>query len=155
MRYVHTAEMGGNMDPVGADAAITDTIPPALATQPDPDRATAGKATTTAAPGGTGQRQDDADTRSRRARLVFTAWLTAAVAAVTVALYARDLSKPHAGVALAALALSSMPAFLSKPGRTSPGVKPGGRGPDYVTTPRPEPSGSGASQPCWPARTST
>ena len=36
MRYVDTAEKGGNMHPVGADAGITDTIPPALAAQPRP-----------------------------------------------------------------------------------------------------------------------
>jgi len=52
MRYVDTAEMGGNVNPAGADVAITDTIPPTLATQLAPDRATAGQATTTAAPGG-------------------------------------------------------------------------------------------------------
>ena len=40
------------MNPAGADVAITDTIPPTLATQLAPDRATAGQATTTAAPGG-------------------------------------------------------------------------------------------------------
>ena len=33
MRYVETAEMGGNMNPAGADVAITDTISPTLATQ--------------------------------------------------------------------------------------------------------------------------
>jgi hypothetical protein len=40
------------MKPAGADVAITDTIPPTLATQLTPDRATAGQAMTTAAPGG-------------------------------------------------------------------------------------------------------
>jgi hypothetical protein len=52
MRYVDTAEMGENMTPAGADVAIADTIPPTLATQLAPDRATAGQATPTAAPGG-------------------------------------------------------------------------------------------------------
>ncbi len=84
MRYVETAEMGGNMNPADADVAITDTIPPTFATQLVRDRATAGQAATTAALGRTRQRQDDADTRARRTRLVFAAWLTA-VAAVTVA----------------------------------------------------------------------
>ena len=50
MRYVDTAEMGGNMNPAGADVAITDTMPPTLVTQLAPDRATAGQATITAAP---------------------------------------------------------------------------------------------------------
>lgn len=49
MRYVDTAEMGGNMNHAGPDATITDTILPTLATQLVPDRATAGQATTTAA----------------------------------------------------------------------------------------------------------
>jgi hypothetical protein len=49
MRYVDTAEMGGNMNPAGADVAITDTISPTLATQLAPDRATAGQAATAAA----------------------------------------------------------------------------------------------------------
>ena len=49
MRYVDTAEMGGNMNPAGADVAITDTMPPTLVTQLAPERATAGQATTTAA----------------------------------------------------------------------------------------------------------
>ncbi len=93
MRYMDTAEMGGNMNPAGADVAITDTILLALATRPVPDRATTGQAATTAALGRTGQRQDDADTRARRARLVFAAWLTAAVAAVTVAAWPATRSR--------------------------------------------------------------
>jgi hypothetical protein len=40
------------MNPAGADVAITDTVPPTLVTQLAPNRATAGQATTTAAPGG-------------------------------------------------------------------------------------------------------
>lgn len=52
MRYVDAAEMGGNMNPSGADVAIADTMPPTLVTQLAPNRATAGQATTTAAPGG-------------------------------------------------------------------------------------------------------
>ena len=40
------------MNPAGADVAITDTMPPTLVTQLAPDRATAGQATITAAPGG-------------------------------------------------------------------------------------------------------
>jgi hypothetical protein len=55
----------------------------------------------------TGEREPDAATRARRAGIVFAAWLvvTAAAAAVTVALYARDLSKLHADFTLALLAL--------------------------------------------------
>lgn len=40
------------MNPAGADVAITDTMPPTLVTHLPPDRATAGQAATTAAPGG-------------------------------------------------------------------------------------------------------
>lgn len=40
------------MNPAGPDVTITDIIPPTLATQLAPDRATASQATTTAAPGG-------------------------------------------------------------------------------------------------------
>lgn len=36
MRYVDTAEMGGDMNPAGADVAITDTIPPTPATHGEP-----------------------------------------------------------------------------------------------------------------------
>jgi len=54
------------------------------------------------------QRSDAAD-RVRRAGIVFAVWLavTAVAAAVTVALYARDLSKPQADFSLAVVALSA------------------------------------------------
>jgi hypothetical protein len=51
----------------------------------------------------------DAADRVRRAGIVFAVWLavTVAAAAVTVALYARDLSKPQADFSLAVVALSA------------------------------------------------
>jgi Protein of unknown function (DUF2510) len=51
----------------------------------------------------------DAAGRGRRAGIVFAVWLTvtAAAAALTVALYARDLSKPQADFTLAVVALSA------------------------------------------------
>ena len=51
----------------------------------------------------------DAADRVRRAGIVFAVWLavTAVAAAVTVALYARDLSKPQADFSLAVVALSA------------------------------------------------
>ena len=49
------------MNPAGADVAITDTIPPTLAIQFAPDHATAGQATTTAAPGGPSAPRGDND----------------------------------------------------------------------------------------------
>jgi len=51
----------------------------------------------------------DAASRIRRAGLMFAVWLavTAAAAVVTVALYARDLSKPQADFTLAVVALSA------------------------------------------------
>jgi hypothetical protein len=54
------------------------------------------------------QRRDAAG-RVRRAGIMFAVWLavTAAAAAVTVTLYAQDLSKPQADFTLAALALSA------------------------------------------------
>jgi hypothetical protein len=55
------------------------------------------------------QQLHDAASRVRRAGIVFTGWLavTAAAAALTVALYARDLSKPQADFTLAVVALSA------------------------------------------------
>ena len=68
MRYVDTAEMGGNMNSAGADVAITDTIPPTLATQLAPDRATADQAAATAAPGApSAPRGDNGEPTGRRA----------------------------------------------------------------------------------------
>jgi hypothetical protein len=56
---------------------------------------------------GSEQQWHDAAARTRRARIAFTVWLaaTAAAAAVMVALYARDLSKPHADFTSAVAAL--------------------------------------------------
>jgi hypothetical protein len=65
------------------------------------------QASKTPLPTETGEPVPDAATQARRARIVFAAWLgvTAAAAAVTVALYAWDLSKPHADFTLAVFAL--------------------------------------------------
>jgi hypothetical protein len=58
---------------------------------------------------GSEARWDDVAARVRRAGIVFAGWLavTAVAAAVTVALYARDLSNPQADYSLAVLALSA------------------------------------------------
>jgi len=55
----------------------------------------------------TGEPTQDAATQARRAGIVFAAWLAviAAAAPVTAALYAWDLSKPHADFTLAVFAL--------------------------------------------------
>jgi hypothetical protein len=58
---------------------------------------------------GSDPQRGDAAGQIRRAEIMFAVWLavTAAAAAVTVALYARDLSKPQADFTLAVVALSA------------------------------------------------
>jgi Protein of unknown function (DUF2510) len=73
-----------------------------------PDGATASAEVWSPLPGSE-QRWHDAAARARRAGVAFTVWLaaTAAVAALMVGLYARDLSQPHADFTSAVWALGA------------------------------------------------